>query len=368
MKKLVVETESKSYPVIIGRNSFSYLKSEVRKGKLYKNLFLIVDQNVRKLFAGKIYSQLRTSFTKIDLFEIKQGESSKSYVELNRIYSSLLKKNYGRDTLVLAVGGGVTGDIAGYAASTFMRGIQLVHIPTTLLADVDSAIGGKTGINFNKTKNIIGTFYQPELVLIDMDFLFTLPEREITSGIGEIIKYAFISTPEFFSLVFNNIKNIYSGNVKILEKVIYESVLFKSSVVSGDEKESGLRKILNFGHTFSHAYESELKFKVKHGEAVIAGIISALYLSNICGLLNKNKLDEFLSKLFFTKLPPVFNKLNKENLYGLMMNDKKNREGKIKFILLKDVGQVVTDIEAEKEEIFEAVFLTTKFLKNKFSL
>lgn len=368
MKKLIIKTEYKSYPVIIGKNSSSYLKSEIRKKNLYENLFIIIDENVWGLFTKENLNQLKTLFPKTMLYKIKPGESSKSYIELNRIYSALLGKKYGRDTLIIAIGGGVTGDIAGYAASTFMRGIQLIHVPTTLLADVDSAIGGKTGINFNKTKNIIGAFYQPELVLVDTNFLFSLPEREITSGIGEIIKYAFIGTTEFFDFVFSNLRNIYSKNTKVLEKIIYESVLFKASVVSIDEKESGLRQILNFGHTFSHAYESELKFKVKHGEAVIAGIISALYLSNICGVLSNNKLNEFLSKLFFAKLPVVFNKLNKENLYQLMTKDKKNRGGKIKFILLKDIGQIITDIEAGKEEIFEAISLTTIFLKNKISL
>ncbi len=369
MKKLIVKAEDKAYRVIIGKDSFSYLTAEIRKKGLYENIFIITDKNIWKLFSGKILNWTTTvSFSKVNVYKMNPGESSKSYLELNRIYSSLLDNNYSRDTLILAVGGGVTGDLAGFAASTFMRGVQLVHVPTTLLADVDSAIGGKTGINFNHTKNMIGTFYQPELVLIDTEFLSTLQEREITSGIGEIIKYAFISTPDFFDFVFKNLDNIYSKNAAVLEKVIYESVIFKASVVSNDEKESGLRKILNFGHTFSHAYESVLKFNVKHGEAVIAGIISALYLSNICGFLSKDTLDEFLSKLLFIKLPAALNKLNKESVYNFMMKDKKNKDGKIRFILLKDIGEVAADVESGKKEIFAAINSAVMFLKNRHSV
>ena len=307
---------------------------------------------------------IKTFSTKKDFYTLKKGELAKSHSELNKIYSALIEKKYGRDTLILAIGGGVTGDLAGYAASTYMRGIQLLHVPTTLLADVDSSIGGKTGINFNNRKNMIGTFYQPEAVLIDTDFIRTLPEGEFVSGLGEVIKYAFITTKNFYDFTFNNLDKILSRNFEVLNKIIYESVLFKSSVVAKDEKESGLRKILNFGHTFAHAYESDLNFKIKHGEAVIAGIISALYLSYIKGYLREKKLNEFLTNLSLIKLPTGLKKLNTENVLDFMRNDKKNRGNKIKFILLKNIGEIVSDVEADRREVIQSILLTKEFLNN----
>ncbi len=284
-KRIIVNSKNWSYPVIIGSGTFSLLKKEIDKRNFHRNIFMVIDENVKKHLYQKILDNFSKGFAKIVVYILKPGESSKSYAELNRIYKSLIDNEFGRDTLILAIGGGVTGDLAGYAASTYMRGVQLVHVPTTLLADVDSSIGGKTGINFNKKKNMIGTFYQPQLVLIDTNFLRTLPDEEIISGLGEVLKYAFITSKDFYSFIFDNYDKMFIKNKQVLERVIYESVLYKSSIVTRDERESGIRKVLNFGHTFAHAYESESDFTIKHGEAVVAGIISALFLSNVKGLL-----------------------------------------------------------------------------------
>ncbi len=292
---------------------------------------------------------------KLNYYILKSGERSKSSTELHRIYSYLIEKKYNRDTLIIAVGGGVTGDLAGFAASTFMRGVQIVHVPTTLLAMVDSAIGGKTGINFNKTKNIIGAFYQPKFVLADLNFLNTLPESEIICGAGEIIKYAYLADNKFFNYVNDNLNGILQYRIEVLSKVITESVKIKAAVVMQDEKESGIRKILNLGHTFAHAYESELNFKVKHGEAVIAGLISALYLSNRLNILSNEKLNKFIKLPLKINLSTGFNKLNKEKVYKRMFSDKKSREGKIKFVLLADAGKLIIDVDASKADIYYAV-------------
>lgn len=364
IKRITVKTEVSSYPVIIGTNSFLMLKNEIEKQRLYKNVFVIIDEKVGKHFTKKIQEALKSFPTKKEIYILKKGESSKSYSELNRIYRTLIEKNYGRDTLILAVGGGVTGDLSGYVASTYMRGVQLVHVPTTLLADVDSSIGGKTGINFYDRKNIIGTFYQPRAVLVDIDFLQTLSKDEFISGLGEVIKYAFIATKGIYNLIFNNFNKLLLRNKQILNKIIYESVLFKSSVVAKDEQEFGLRKILNFGHTFAHAYESELNFKIKHGEAVVAGIISALYLSNIKGYLRQQKLNQFLVNLSYLKLPVNLKRLNVENVLNFMRSDKKNRGERIKFILLKNIGEIVSDAEANKKEVIQSILLTKDFLNN----
>jgi 3-dehydroquinate synthase len=364
IKRITVNTEGRSYPVIIGSNSLPLLKKEIEKQKLYKNVFVILDESVKKYFVSKIQNNLKSFPTKKDIFVLKRGESSKSHRDLKKIYEALIAKKYGRDTLILAIGGGVTGDLAGYAASTYMRGVQLIHVPTTLLADVDSSIGGKTGINFGNKKNMIGTFYQPQTVLIDIDFLHTLSEGEFNSGLGEVIKYAFITTKDFYEFIFENLNKILLKNKPVLEEIIYESVLFKSSVVAKDEKESGLRKILNFGHTFAHAYESELNFRIKHGEAVVAGIISALYLSNLKKYLPEKELNQFLANLSSIKLPASLKSLDAKNVLNFMNNDKKNRGGEINFILLKNIGEIVSDVEADKNEVIQSILLTKKFLNN----
>ena len=355
MKKINVNLKSNSYPIFIGSSAHQQIPVLTEKYELNKNIVIVVDENVERQHSDKIKKISLITGGKKNIYILKPGERSKSFTELNRIYSFLLDNNYGRDTLIIAIGGGVTGDLAGYAAATFMRGVQLAHIPTTLLASVDSAIGGKTGINFEKKKNMIGAFYQPKFVLIDTGFLKTLPKEEMISGAGEIIKYAYLSDKNFFSFILNNINNIISGDEKVLGKSILTSASIKASVVSQDEKETGLRKILNLGHTFAHAFETELNFKIKHGQAVIAGIIAALNLSNILNLLPDGRLSELLTLPVKIKLPNKLAGLNNDKLFNIMLHDKKNRNGKIKFVLLSDVGKLFIDGEAEKRNVFNAL-------------
>ncbi|HZW40441.1 MAG: 3-dehydroquinate synthase [Syntrophothermus sp.] len=349
MKKVKVSLYKHSYPVFIGESSF--LSLDTKLDKLSKNLFLVVDKNVEK-FHGKTLNKVFSEFDKVEKHIIKHGEKSKSQNELNKIYSDLLENNFSRDTTLISIGGGVTGDVAGMAASTFMRGINLVHIPTTLLSSVDSSIGGKTGINFEDVKNVIGTFYQPKLVLIDPLFLRTLPPKEYQSGLGEIIKYGLLSNYHFFFYVNNNLHDIMNRNSKVLEDVIYKTASLKASIVAQDEKDNNVRQILNLGHTFGHAIETNSNFKVTHGDAVMAGIIAALLMSYKKGFLLKSRLDMFLKLLNRIKLPKIIQNLDNEKMYKVMSQDKKNKGGKIKFVLLADIGNVLIDIEANKKEIF----------------
>ncbi len=360
MKQVKVNLTGDGYRILIGKSSFDDLLTQVEKLKLHKNIVVVTDANVRKYHSAKILNVFENYLGKILYYTLKPGEASKSYTELNRIYSFLMKNKLGRDTLIIAIGGGVTGDLVGYAASTYMRGVQLIHIPTTILAAVDSSIGGKTGINFEKTKNIIGSFYQPKLVLIDTEFMSTLPKAEKSSGIGEIIKYGYLGDQKFFNFITKNLEKLYTDNEEVLEETIRKSAEIKASVVSQDEKESGIRKILNLGHTFAHSFESELNFKVKHGEAVTAGIICALYLSNIIGILSDDNLTALLKLPTRLKLSSKFMNLNKENLYKIMLRDKKNKGGKIKFVLLSNIGQLLLDVEADKNDVFKAIELAEK--------
>ncbi len=355
MKEIKVTLENESYPILVGKSILKKLNGEILKRGLFANIFVVADRNVLKYHRDKIQKALVSGKNKINFYTMAPGEESKSYIGLNKIYSSLLKHGYGRDTLLVSIGGGVAGDLAGFAASTYMRGIQLVHVPTTLLACVDSAVGGKTGINFDKKKNMIGTFYQPKFVLADIEFLSSLPAKEKISGIGEIIKYAYLADEEFYRFVSKNINKVYAGDNRVLEEVITRSASIKAAVVTQDEKESGPRKILNLGHTFAHAFETELNFRVKHGEAVIAGVICALFLSNKLGLLSGARAEALMELPLKVKLPNIFLKMNKENLYGIMLSDKKNRNGKIKFVLVEDIGSIVLDAESVKSDVFYAV-------------
>ncbi len=355
MNKINVFLKESSYPIYVGENTFSKIYDLISNLNLYKNILVIIDKNVYEFHNKKIFSAFKSYNIKKNFYLLNSGENIKSYRELNKIYSFLLKNNYGRDSLIIAVGGGVTGDLAGFAAATYMRGIQIIHVPTTLLAMVDSSIGGKTGINFDKKKNMIGSFYQPKFVLIDTNFLFTLPKSEITSGVGEVIKYAYLSDLNFFNFITKELENILLLDKKTLIKTIVGSDKIKAAVVSQDEKETGLRKILNLGHTFAHSFETELNFSIKHGEAVIAGIICALILSNKLGFLSNFGLKNFLELPLRVNLPSKFYGLNKENLYNIMLHDKKNRNGKIKFVLLSKVGELLLDVEANKNDFFYSI-------------
>ncbi len=367
MKKIKVNLAGNSYEVLIGKNIFKDLLKEIEKRNLHKNIFVITDNKILKIYRSEIAEFLKTNNSKSEIFAIKQGEESKNYETVNKIYSKLINSNFGRDTLIIGFGGGVVGDIAGFAASTFMRGVQFVQVPTTLLACVDSSVGGKTGINFQNYKNIIGTFYQPEFVLIDINFLKTLPEKEMICGTGELMKYAFLSDKSYFEFLNKNLDKILNFDDEVLQKIIFESVKIKSAVVSQDEKETGLRKILNLGHTFAHAYESNLNYQIKHGEAVIAGLINASILSFKMNLLSENLLKEYLNLLTKLKITNKINGLDKEKLYSAMLKDKKNREGKIKFVLRIDFGKIAIDVEAIKNLVLETLNETEEILFNKKS-
>ncbi len=351
MNKIIVELKENSYPVLMGSSILNFLRNEIEINNLNRNMLAVIDNNVANYHMDTIKKIFKNLRGRINYYLLRPGETTKSYKYLNKIYSFMLEKGYGRDSLILGIGGGVTGDLVGFAAATFMRGVQLIHIPTTLLAAVDSAIGGKTGINFEKNKNMIGAFYQPKAVVADTGFFRTLPRKEQTSGIGEIIKYGYLADKTFFKYLNENIYSVYDFDEEIVNKIILKCVSIKASVVSQDEKESGIRKILNLGHTFAHGLESELNFKIKHGEAVIAGIVSAIFLSDRLGLLSQGSLDKFLTLPLKIKMPKILSGFDAKNVIHAMSHDKKNRNGKIRFVLPSDIGEMLLDVEAD----FDAV-------------
>ncbi len=355
MKKIEIKIHGKTYPVYTGVNYFARLSKLISSKQFYKNVFVIADRKVLELHRGKLEELTQSPVDKYFIFEFEGGEKNKNITSVEKMYSALMQNEFGRDTLIMALGGGITGDIAGYVASTFARGVQLVQVPTTLLAAVDSSIGGKTGINFGETKNIVGTFYQPEFVLIDTNFLKTLPDEELICGTGEILKYAFLTDTAFFNFLNKNLDKLLNGDATVTSKIIERCVRFKGDVVTKDEREKGLRKILNLGHTFAHAIEVEQNYTVKHGQAVAVGIVCALYLSMEMGFLNDSNFQNYIRLPLELKDKVNITSFNAGIIYQIMRRDKKGISRKIRFVLLKEIGKLMVDVEADESAVLGAI-------------
>ena len=351
MKKININLPQNGYDVFIGNGIFSHLLGKIKKQKLNKNLFFVIDSKVFEIYSGELNEIINSYTGKKSFIVVEASEKLKSFSTIQKIYNKLLEEDFSRDTLLIVIGGGIVGDISGFVAATFSRGIEYVQVPTTLLSTVDSSVGGKTGINFGNTKNIIGAFKQPKFVLIDPNFLETLNDDELLSGIGEVVKYAYLTEPKFYKYISKNIDAIFERKPDVIRKIISESVAFKGDVVVNDEKESGIRKMLNLGHTFAHAYEVVSKYKLKHGQAVIVGIASAIVLSERVGLVDSKKATELFELIFKFKNKIEVKNLGLNKLLAVMKRDKKNRNGKIKFVLLRDVGEIVLDVEASEDDV-----------------
>lgn len=355
MKKIRINIPQKEYNVYLGNSNFSKLPTILTKEKIGGNILLVIDSNVQKHYSDLISKTFKGKAPLVQSIVITATEKKKTFETLQKIHAKLIRNNFGRDSIIIAIGGGIIGDIAGFAASTYMRGIKYIQVPTTLLASVDSSVGGKTGINFSDTKNIIGAFYQPKLVLIDTAFFNTLPSEEMLCGLGEVIKYCFLTNTTFFNFVKNNIESILQNDEKTITKIITEAIKFKGGVVEADEHESGIRKVLNLGHTFAHAYEVQQKHKLKHGQAVIVGTTNALYLSKDIELISDKDFNKYMSLMLLFSDRIKLNKIDKNVLHKLMLRDKKNRNNEIKFVLIKSVGEIITDIPAEKKSVTASI-------------
>ncbi len=361
--KLIIKTNSEKYPIFIGKNLIKKISSLMVNNSIKsKKCLLVVDRKVPKKFISEIKTKLRNK--KIFLFNFNANEKNKNQTTINSILEILLNKNFSREDSLLAIGGGITGDVGGFAASLFKRGLHFVNIPTTLLAQVDSSIGGKTGVNSRYGKNLIGSFYQPKLVISDIDTLKTLNRREIVCGYGEILKHSIISEKKFFKYLDKNFDNIIKLKSPYIEKAIFESCKIKKDVVEKDEKESNLRKKLNFGHTFGHSFEASLGYskRLNHGEAVILGMMVALKFSNKNKFLNSNDYKIISAHYKNSKLPSnikkYFKRKDLDKIIKFMKTDKKNNSDKIKLVLLKKMGKTILNQEYSVKNLNE-------FLKNE---
>ena len=360
LNKLIVKTKNNQYPVIIGSNLISKISQILKNNKInYSKCLLVVDKKVPKYILKKITKSLPKKETLVHLFHA--NELQKNQKNINKILEILLKNNFHRNDCIISIGGGITGDVSGFASSIFKRGMTFVNIPTTLLSQVDSSIGGKTGINSKFGKNLIGSFYQPKLVISDIIFLHSLPKREIICGYGEILKHSLISDKKFFSFLDKNASNILNLKSPFIEKSIYQSCLIKRHIVQIDENEKSLRKILNFGHTFAHAYEASLGYskKLNHGEAVILGITSAVKFSLKNNLIPKKDyemINEHLSKYDLPrKLNKFFSKNYMNKIVAFMQKDKKNYTNKINLVLLKKIGEPCFNLNFGNKKLLQFI-------------
>ncbi len=308
-----------------------------------RRVAVISNTTVAPLYLNQLLNSLGQSGIATESLVLPDSEQYKNQTTLETIYDFLFEKKFDRKSMLIALGGGVIGDLVGYAAATFMRGIPFIQIPTTLLAQVDSSVGGKTGINHARGKNLIGAFHQPAAVITDIETLNTLPKREYLAGLAEVIKYGLIGDTEFFDWYEHNLTGILNRDAQLLEHLIARCCQNKASIVSADETESGVRAYLNFGHTFGHAIELGLGYgHWLHGEAVAAGMCLAAIASERMGLINSTARAAVERVIAATGLPTEAPVLGVDRYIDLMSLDKKVERGEVKFILLKEIGEAVS--------------------------
>ncbi len=355
MRKIKVELGSNSYEVCVGSGLLAQTGRWLKESGFSGKLVVITDPTVNRLYGDALNQSLNKEGFSIVTLLVPEGEEQKSLETAGRLYHELTSSSTERTTPVLALGGGVIGDLTGFVAATYLRGIPLVQIPTTLLAQVDSSVGGKVAVDHGQLKNMIGAFYQPRLVIADTDTLRTLPTRELANGLAEVIKSAVIRDKKFFTFIEGNLNKIKSLDEGALEEIVFQSVKIKAEVVEKDEKESGLRSILNYGHTIGHAIESVSVFKVEHGEAIAIGMVAAARISNKMGILDKNELIRLKSVIEKAGLPTEMPNLKVEEIMQTMKHDKKVWQDKVRFVLLKSIGSVFLTDEVKPSLVEEVL-------------
>ncbi len=341
MQTLQVALGDRSYPIHIGAGLINqpalilpYLKR--------KSVAIVTNTTVAPLYLAKLAKPLKDAGVSVIEIILADGEAYKNSETLNLIYDALLKNRCERSTTLIALGGGVIGDLTGYAAATYLRGVPFIQVPTTLLSQVDSSVGGKTGINHPLGKNMIGAFYQPKLVLADIHTLQTLPKRELSAGVAEVIKYGLISDADFFDWLETNIAKLMNLDEAVISYAIYRSCQNKAEVVAADEHEAGERALLNLGHTFGHAIENAMGYGVwLHGEAVAAGTMLAADLSQRMGWLSADEVKRMHALLSACSLPLRAPNLGANKYLDLMQADKKVADGKIRLVLQQGIGKAI---------------------------
>lgn len=355
-KRIQVNYENKPCYDILIQQSFAQLEDELNTLKLSgKKVGIITDENTGTYFESDIKSIFEKQNASVYQICIKSGEENKTLETVRDIYEVLINNHFDRNDVLVALGGGVIGDITGFTASTYLRGIKFIQIPTTLLSQVDSSIGGKTGVDFLSYKNMVGAFHMPVLVYINISVLKTLENRQFCSGMGEVLKYGLIRNEAFYSWIISNMDEIMEFNASVLEEMVYQSCLEKKKIVEMDPKELGERALLNFGHTIGHAIEKLKNFQLLHGECVALGSIAAAYISYLRNYIALDEYYEIRDMFVAFHLPITVEGLDPDEIIKVTKSDKKMAGTYIKFILLKLLGDAVIDTTVSDKELKAAI-------------
>ena len=360
--RIRVQSSGGPYSVVAGVGVIDHAESEIAKLGSFSSMHIVSSPKVWRAAGKTVERGLRLSLRNA-LHLFNDAESAKHLGTVERIARSLCRAGADRKSLIIAVGGGVVGDVAGFAAACYLRGVALVHIPTTLVAQVDSSVGGKTGVNLPEGKNLVGAFYPPRLVITDPDLLRTLGEREFRGGLAEVVKHAVIADAPMFARLEKDLDEILRRDREALGSLIPRNVAIKARVVSRDERESGLREILNFGHTFAHALESATHYRhYRHGEAVAWGMMAAAFLGHELKVTPAREVSRMISLVRRLEPLPPWPNLSPGTLLGVMRSDKKSRSGVLRFVLSPRIGQASTYDAVPQQAVERVLHFTPRLI------
>ena len=352
MITLHVGLGDRSYPILIAEGYLQKVGLDLAERKIANYYCVVADDRVAELYGDGLLRTLADAGIRAECIQFPRGEASKTLQTVGELASQLAQKGFGRKDGLIALGGGVTGDITGFLAASYMRGIPFVQIPTTLLAQVDSSVGGKTGVDIPEGKNLIGAFYQPRVVYIDMHVLSTLPREELLSGLAEVIKYGVIRDQEFLGFLETHHQKILDLDPEIIEKMIHTCCRIKAEIVAEDEREADLRRILNFGHTIGHAVEAASDFTILHGNAVAIGMMAASRISVAKGLLTVEEAEWLRSVITKFGLPAEVPKsLSRDVIKNFMLTDKKTISGRVFYVLPTSMDRIVITDEVSDKQV-----------------
>ena len=361
--KLRINLKENSYDIIIEHGLLSELGALISKKFGKPKTFIVTDSNIAVHWLKQTIESLSAQGMSPKVLEVPVGESTKSFINLEKIIDQLLESKVDRDSVLIALGGGVIGDLAGFAGAVTLRGIKVIQVPTTLLSQVDSSVGGKTGVNVRQGKNLVGSFHQPSLVAIDTQVLQTLPSRQLFAGYAEVLKYGLIKDRSFFDWLELNGKKVLEGDKLAQQFAIFTSCRIKAEIVEADEKEKNLRAILNFGHTFGHALEAEAGYdgNLLHGEAVSIGMVLAIELSKSLGYLSGQDAGRAVEYIRNIGLPTNINSIegstswHPDGIIQHMQHDKKVSNGQLRFVLIKSIGEAYLTADVERNDIYRVI-------------
>jgi 3-dehydroquinate synthase len=351
MQELQVGLGDRSYPIMIEDGCLQRVGEDLQSRRIAKRYGVVADDLVANLYGKVLMENLKAAGIIAELLTFPHGEANKTLQTIGDLAGKLARLGFDRKDALIGFGGGVTGDITGFLAASYMRGVPFVQIPTTLLAQVDSSVGGKTGVDIPEGKNLVGAFYQPKIVYIDISVLGSLPRQELLGGLGEVIKYGVIRDKDFFQFLQDNSQGILNLEPDLIKKTVYTCCKIKSEVVSEDEREGGIRRILNYGHTIGHAVEGASEYKLIHGFAVSIGMVAAARLAVMNGLLAKDDCSKIIDILQLYTMPVEVPKtLNRPRIKKFLLTDKKTVGGKVFYVLPTEIGKtVITDEVTEKQ-------------------